>query len=351
MTITDNKVSKTSSLENSHALNRRVAVLLIGLLVLVACCFAGLIVGSRPIALSETFGAITHFDATNNAHLIILQLRIPRTIAGALVGAALGAAGAIMQAVTRNPLAEPGLLGINSGAAVAIVIGNASFQLSSLSEYVWLGFIGAGLAAAIVFILGRAHNAGTNPVRLVLAGAGVSIVLGTIASVILINTPDLVLDSFRNWSAGTLEGRGYDVLPVIAISTVVGLAIAQSIAPSLNGVALGLDTARALGIELRWIWTLSSLAVLLLAGAATAVAGPIAFVGLIAPHIARSIVGPDYRFLIPFSALYASILLLVADVCGRVVAFPSEIAAGVIAALIGGPFFIYQVRRFRISKL
>ncbi len=325
--------------------------LLVGLLVLGVGIVLSLGIGSRPVPLHETLRAFLSYDPHNDLHLIIRTLRVPRTLVAILAGAALGVAGAIMQAATRNPLAEPGLLGINAGAALAVVLSVALFNISSMAHYVWFAFIGAGLAGVAVFLLGQAHETGTNPVRLVLAGAGLSVMLGSIAGIVLLNVPVTVFDNFRTWSAGSVEGRGADVVSVLAVSVAIGLAIALSIAGSLNALALGKDLGLALGVSVRTTWTLSCLCVMLLAGAATAAAGPIGFVGLVAPHISRLICGPDYRWILPYSALFAAILLLGADVVGRVIAMPSEVAAGIIASLIGGPFFVLVVRRFRLNKL
>ncbi len=176
-------------------------------------------------------------------------------------------------------------------------------------------------------------------------------VLASVTGIIIINAPLAIFDQFRHWSAGSVEGRGYDVIAVLAVSVVLGLIIAFSIAGKLNAIALGKELGAALGVNVYTTWLLSCLTVMLLAGAATAGAGPIGFVGLVAPHLARAIVGPNYRWILPYSALFAAILLLGADIIGRVIAAPSEVAAGIVSMLIGGPFFIFVVRRFRLSKL
>jgi len=330
---------------------RRVWGLGVGLLVLFIAIILSFTLGSRTIPLGDSLQALWKPDLQNDQHLIVRELRISRTMVAILAGLALGVAGAIMQAVTRNPLAEPGLLGINSGAAVAVILGIVAFNLTSMAQYVWFAFAGAGLAGVAVFILGQANGTGTNPVRLVLAGAGLSVVLASITGIVIINAPTDVLDQFRNWSAGSVEGRGYDVIRVLAVSVAVGLLIAFSLAGKLNAIALGKELGAALGVNVYATWFLSCLSVMFLAGSATAGAGPIGFVGLVAPHLARTIVGPNYRWILPYSALFAAILLLGADIVGRVVAAPAEVAAGIIAMLIGGPFFIIIVRQFRLSKL
>ena len=324
---------------------------LAGLALLVALGLASLTIGSRTIPPAQILTGLTDFDATNDAHLILWQLRLPRTLLAITAGAALGLAGAIMQAVTRNPLAEPGLLGVNSGAAIAVVLGASAFGLTDMAGYVWFGFLGAGLAGAAVFVLGRAHESGTDPVRLVLAGAGISVLLGAAASLVVLNSGLEVLDLFRNWGSGALEGRGQTVALTMTLTLAAGAALAFLLAPGLNAMALGHDAGRALGVRPGRIWALSCLAVMVLAGSATAAAGPIGFVGLVAPHAARAITGPDNRHVLPLSALFAGAVLLAADIIGRVVATPNEIAAGIVAAVLGGPFFIHVVRRFRLARL
>ncbi|ATN36627.1 ABC transporter permease (plasmid) [Rhizobium sp. ACO-34A] len=331
--------------------NKRILGLVAGLAVLVVACFASLAIGSRPISLAEMIGAFRAYDPGNDSHLIVRELRLPRTIVALLCGIALGVAGSVMQAVTRNPLAEPGLLGVNAGAAAAVIIGISVFNLTLMQHYVWCGFIGAGLAGIAVFLLGQAHETGINPVRLVLAGAGISIVLGSVTGIVILNAPLEVLDDFRHWSAGSFDGKGFDNAIVLAIAVAFGLGVALSIAGSLNAVALGDELGQTLGVNVGLTWAGACLSIMLLAGAATAAGGPIGFVGLVAPHIARAVTGPDHRWILPYSALFAAVMLLVSDVAGRVIAMPAEVAAGIIALLIGGPFFIAVVRRFRLRQL
>lgn len=331
--------------------SRRCQGLLLGLLLLVVAVLASLVVGSRSIGGAQVFEALSAYDRLDDQHLIVRELRVPRTLVAILAGLALGLAGAIMQAVTRNPLAEPGLLGINAGAGVGVIVGVAVLGLSSMSGYVWCAFVGAGLAGVAVFMLGRAQETGTNPVRLVLAGAGLSVMLASVTGIIILNAPAQVFDQFRHWASGSLEKSGFEAVGVLAMAVVPGAVTVLALAGSLNAMALGKDLGLALGVNVRLTWLLACLAVMLLAGAATAAAGPIGFVGLVAPHLARLLVGPDYRWILPYSALFAGVLLLGADVLGRVVAAPAEVAAGIVALLIGGPFFIALVRTFRLSKL
>lgn len=330
--------------------HRRRWWLAVGFIALALLALASLAVGSRPVPLATVVAALRAYDPGNDLHLVVWQLRVPRLITAVLAGAALGLAGAIMQAITRNPLAEPGLLGINAGAAVAVVLGVTLLGLTRPVHYAGLAALGAGLAGAVVFLLGRAHETGTNPVRLVLAGAGLSIVLGAITGIMVLNASPIAFDNFRHWAAGSVEGASFEVALILAVGVAAGFGVALSIVGGLNVLALGQELGQALGAAPRTIWLSACLAVMLLAGAATAAAGPIGFVGLIAPHLARALVGPDHRWILPGSALFAGLILFGADVIGRVVAAPSEIAAGIVAALLGGPFFIMAVRRYRVGR-
>ncbi|WP_312349201.1 iron ABC transporter permease [Actinomyces sp.] len=326
--------------------------LLLGMLVaLVPLAALSLAVGSRLVPVGTVVEALRAFDPTDDAHLVAWELRVPRTLIAVLAGACLGLAGALMQTLTRNALAEPGTLGVNSGAAAGVVVGLAITGAASVNVYVWFAFLGAGIASLVVHRLGRAGEAGVNPVRLVLAGAGLSVMLSSVTMVVILSSPQTVFDSFRNWATGSLQGRGWDSVPVAAGCLLIGIVLAGVLAGPLNSVALGPDLAAALGVDTRRTWALTNLAVLILAGGATAVAGPIAFVGLAAPHVARAVLGTDHRWLLPGSALVAAFVLLLADVLGRVVIHPGEVGAGVMTALIGAPFFVVLVRRGRVVGL
>jgi iron complex transport system permease protein len=327
------------------------ALRLVAAIALLAAVSAlSILVGSRPLTPSAISAALFSFDPRNDAHLVIWSLRIPRLVIAILAGAALGASGAVMQALTRNPLAEPGLLGVNAGAAAAVILGIALGGISSIQHYVWLAFLGAGLAGGAVFVLAAGGGRGADPLRLILAGAALSIILASLTGIVLLNAPSSVLDAFRNWAAGSVDGRDLQVGAILAVSVGSGFLICAMIADNLNAVALGEELGRALGVDLRRTLMLACLAVMLLAGSATAAAGPIGFVGLMAPHLARSIAGPDQRWILAFSAVIAALLLLVADIIGRVIAAPSEVAAGIVTALIGGPFFLIIVRRTRMGR-
>jgi iron complex transport system permease protein len=294
--------------------------------------------------------AVWHYDPTLDDHLIVRSLRVPRTVLGLAVGAALGLAGAVMQGVTRNPLADPGILGIEAGASLAVVIGIYAFGIGSLAGYVWFAFAGAAAASVVVYTLGSMGRGGATPVKLALAGAALASLLGSFTSAILL-TDLATLDQFRFWVVGSLAGRGGDiavhVLPFLAVGTILALGSARS----LNAMALGDDVARSLGQRVHAARAVAALAVVILCGAAVAAAGPIAFVGLTIPHVARALCGPDYRWVLPWSMVLAPVLLLGADIIGRLVARPGELQVGIVTALVGAPFFIALVRRRRLAEL
>ena len=322
-----------------------VALLMAALVVLLV---ASLAIGSRLIPTGTVMDALTNFDPGSDDQLVIRFSRLPRTLIGVLAGAALGLAGVLTQSLTRNALAEPGTLGVNAGAAVGVIIGLIATGGASIMVYVWFAFAGAALTSVLVHRLGRTGRSGVDPARLVLAGAALSIVLSALTRALILSADATVYESFRSWATGSLQGRGWESLPVVGTCLVVGLLISLALAGPLDSVSLGTDMATSLGVIIRLTWTLANAAIVVLAGGATAACGPIAFIGLASPHIARAVSGPNHRLLLPVSALLAAVLLLLADVIGRIVVFPGEIGAGVMTALIGSPFFIHLVRRGRV---
>ena len=316
---------------------------------LVFVVLLSLAVGAKPIPLADVLRAFTGFDGSND-HLVVRELRLPRTLVGVLVGAALGVAGAMMQAITRNPLADPGLLGVNAGASLAVVIGIAVFDLGSLSAYVWLAFVGAAVTSVVVYALGSMGRGGATPVRLALAGAALSALLGAFTSAVVL-LDQRTLDQYRFWVVGSLAGRDQDVLMQVLPFIVVGLVVGLATARPLNALGLGEDAARALGTRVGWTRAATALSVTLLCGAATAACGPIGFIGLVVPLGARAIVGPDQRWLLPYSAVLGPIVLITCDVVGRVIARPSEVQVGIMTAALGGPAFVFLVRRVRMAQL
>lgn len=328
----------------------RLAGLGVALLVVAALVLASLAVGSKPIPPAEVLGAFTSFDATVEDHLIVRSLRLPRTLVAVMVGVALGLAGALMQGLTRNPLADPGILGVSAGAALAVVVGIFVFGVGSLSGYVWFAFVGAAVASVVVYLLGSTGREGATPVRLALAGAAVTAFLGSLTTTILL-VDVATLDAYRFWAVGSVAGRDMAVAAQVAPFLLVGTVMALSAGRSLNALAMGDDVARSLGARVGAARVFSAVAVVLLVGAATAAAGPIAFVGLTVPHVARAITGPDYRWVLAWSAVLAPGLLLLADVVGRVVARPAELQVGIVTAVIGAPVFIALVRRRTLAQV
>ncbi|GAA3751608.1 FecCD family ABC transporter permease [Salinactinospora qingdaonensis] len=327
----------------------RVVGLLVGLGVLVLCVMLSISVGAKPIPLPTVWHALIDDQGSYNQD-VIFELRLPRTVLGIAIGASLGVAGALMQALTRNPIADPGLLGINAGAAMAVVVAIFIFGLTDLTSYVWFGFLGAAVTAFVVYFLGSRGRTGATPVRLALAGTAVAAVLiGLMNGIVIVN--DFVFDQIRFWQVGSLVGRDMAIFAQVLPFLLIGLAIALFLGSSLNAIALGEDMAAALGARINRTRAVSALAIVLLCGGATAAAGPIGFVGLTIPHVARAITGPDQRWVLPYSAVLAAILLVGADTLGRIVLPSGELEVGIITALVGAPVFIALVRRTRMAQL
>ncbi|SER25688.1 FecCD family ABC transporter permease [Sphingobium sp. YR768] len=309
---------------------------------------ASISIGAEDLSPRQAWNAVTAFDPADNRHLLVQHLRIPRALAALLVGVALGAAGVVMQALTRNPLADPGILGVNAGAAAGIAIAIAFFGQTEAGSYVWFGLGGAALAGMAVYLLGSIRQ-GMNSVRVVLAGSALTVMFLALTHIVTINSEAEVFDQFRHWTVGSLEGRGFPVLRAVTLPIGTGLLIVAGLARRLDAVALGDDLARSLGSHPGRTLALAAFAVILLAGAATAAAGPITFLGLTAPHAARAIVGTAHRRLLPLAMLLSAGTMIVADMAGRMVARPGEVGVGIMIALIGGPFFIALVRGRKLA--
>ena len=281
--------------------------------------------------------------------MVVVDLRGPRTVIGLVAGAALGVAGTLMQGVTRNPLADPGILGVNAGASLLVVVAIAVFGVSSASGYVWFAFAGAALATVLVYAIG-AGRGGATPLSLTLAGAAVTAMLTAIITMLLLTDLD-TLSQFRFWQVGSLTGRDLAAVGAVAPFVAIGLIVAAVLAPRLNALALGDELATGLGQSVGATRIAAAVAVVLLCGGATAIAGPIVFVGLVVPHVARRLIGVDYRWVMPFAVLLGPTLLLLADVLGRVVVAPAELEAGMMVAVIGAPALVALVRRPRVMAL
>lgn len=325
----------------------RLAGLFASVAVLAVVAVLGIAVGAKQIPLDQVWHGVFHYTGTDT-DVVIRDVRFPRTLLGLLVGAALGLAGTVMQALTRNPLADPGVLGINAGASAAVVTAISFFGVTSLSGYVWCAFAGAAAVSVAVYVLGGTRSA--TPVRLALAGTALTAVLvGYLNAVNLMDTA--ALDKMRFWTVGSLAAATMPTVTRIAPFLAVGAVLALLLARPLNALALGDDQARALGTRLTRTRVLAMAAVTLLCGGATAACGPIVYVGLMVPHAVRALTGPDLRWVLPYSAVLSPVLLVGADVLGRVVARPGELQVGIVTALAGGPVFIYLVRRRRMAQL
>ncbi|CAN3985591.1 FecCD family ABC transporter permease [Kitasatospora purpeofusca] len=327
----------------------RAAGLCAALLLLFLIAVLSVSVGARSIPFATVLRGLFSPDGTENA-VIVQDYRLTRTLLGLAVGAGLGLAGALMQALTRNPLADPGLLGIESGASAAVVAGIGFLHVTSPSGYVWFAMAGSALTAAAVHTLGTAGRGAPSPIRLVLAGTAVNASL--IAGISTLTFLDR--DSFaalRIWSVGTLAGRGDDVLVQVLPFLLVGVVLALALAGPLNALALGEELGSALGARPVRTRVLVAVAVALLCGAATAAVGPVGFVGLIVPHAVRLVTGPDQRWLLGYCLVLSPALLLGADVLGRFLVRPDELAVGIVTAALGAPVLVVLVRRRKVPQL
>jgi iron complex transport system permease protein len=307
--------------------------------------------GSRDIELADVLRALWRpRDGGSITSTVTLQLRVPRTLLGILVGAALGVAGAILQGVTRNVLADPGIMGINAGAATAVVLAITVLGVRGAGSSVWFGFAGALLATVLVYAIASLGREGATPVKLALAGAAVTAGLASVTAGVVMTHVD-ALNELRFWQVGSLAGRYYPILTGVAPFLLVALAASLLCGRPLNGLALGEDMARGLGQRVGLTRAITFGLVAILAGAATAACGPIVFVGLVVPHIARFLCGPDYRWILPYCIVLAPIVLLLADVAGRLLGSPGELQVGVVLGVLGAPVFVAIVRYARLSEV
>ena len=326
----------------------QVGLLLAGLVVVVGAAAASVALGTRFVALPEVWGGLTGNDGTI-AEAAVAK-RIPRTVLAVMVGAALGVSGAVLQGVTRNPLADPGIFGVSQGAALFVVTGIAFFSMSSPTAYLWVAILGAAASAVFVYGVASAGRGGATPLKLALAGAVTAAAATSLVSAILLPRVD-VMNVFRFWQVGGVGGATPERIGQVLPFLLVGFGTCLLCARGLNSLALGDEVAAGLGERVWAIRLVSTGGAVVLCGAATAVAGPIGFVGLVIPHLSRMLVGLDHRWLLPMSALAGAALLSIADVVGRVVARPAEVDVGIVTALIGAPVFIVLVRRMKVRGL
>ncbi|MFE3560577.1 FecCD family ABC transporter permease [Streptomyces sp. NPDC059193] len=314
---------------------------------LICAVVLSLSVGARPVPPSVVWDALVHGAGGPDAD-VVRSLRVPRTLIALMVGGALALAGTALQGITRNPIADPGILGISQGAGVAVVCAIAFAGVHTLSGYVWFAFAGAAVASVAVYAIASGGRGGATPVKLALGGAAINALLVSVTTGVL-TTKASALDEFRFWQVGSVAGRDLQVVHQIWPFLLVGLVLVVSVARGLDALALGEDVAKGLGQNVAAVRIVGGLGATVLTGAGVAAAGPIAFIGLAVPHLARALVGGDHRWLLPVAALIGPVMLLVADVAGRVVVPPGEVPAGVMTALIGVPFLVTLVRRKAVA--
>ena len=342
---------KSSVLEKKQVLIPRnfVKVLILLMILLGVCILASLAFGSRMVAWTDVLDGLFHPDAQSHEANVVRQ-RIVRTIFSLMCGAALGISGALMQSVTRNPIADPSILGVNTGASLFVVCGIAFFNISSATEYIWLAIAGAIITAIFVFGIGSMGSGGATPLKLVLAGAATSAILSSLVVAVMIPRTN-VMDQFRFWQVGSVGAGNWDSISLFIPFLLVGMLIAIFTAPALNALALGDDVATGLGVRTGTIRFAAAFGGVLLCGVATALAGPIGFIGLLATHLIRLVIGPDLRIVIPLSALSGAIILTISDVCGRLLGSPGELEVGILTAFIGAPILILITMKAKMRAL
>lgn len=316
--------------------------LIAGCLLLLACLVVSVSYGVADISWQTVYESLISFD-NSREHLIISTIRLPRSLLAIIVGASISTAGAIMQGITRNPLADPGILGINAGAAFAVVMAIFFFGASSPSSYIWYAFAGAGITAVTVYFLAALGRSGITPLNLTIAGAAIAAFLTSLTTAMLIVSQQ-TLEEIRFWLVGSLAGADKSLILQILPYVCLGMVLTFIISQQITILSLGEDVARGLGQQTVWVKIVAAVCVLLLNGSAVAVAGSIGFIGLVVPHLVRFWVGVDYRWILPYSAVFGAILLLTSDVVARSIAQPQEIPVGIMTALVGAPFFIYLAK-------
>lgn len=328
----------------------KVITLLIGsLFILSLCVLASLSLGARFISFNEVISTLIHSKKETLNEMVVHE-RIPRTIFGIIAGAALGVSGALMQAITRNPIADPSVLGVNTGASLFVVCGIAFFHIGSADQYIWFALLGAAVTSIFVYGIGSMGHGGATPIKLALAGAATSAALSSVVSAIILPRTE-VMNAFRFWQVGSISGATWEGIWTVLPFLIVGLIIGVMTSPALDALALGDDVATSLGIRTGVVRLIGALAGVLLCGATTALAGPIGFIGLMVPHTMRLICGPNLRIIIPMSAIGGAILLTISDVLGRLIGSPSELEAGIVTAFLGAPILIIIAMRAKVRAL
>jgi len=335
--------------QNIHIPQNFLKVLLICSVMLGLCVIASLVFGSRIVELNEVVNGL-FYPEVNSYEANIVRKRVSRTVFSMLCGAGLGVSGALMQAVTRNPIADPSILGVNTGAALFVVCGIAFFNISTSAQYIGLALAGASITSIFVFGIGSMGRSGATPLKLVLAGAATSAALSSLVLAIMIPRAH-VMDQFRFWQVGSVGSASWNAIITFMPFLIIGILIAIICAPALNALALGDDTATGLGVRTGVLRLIAALGAVLLCGSATALAGPIGFVGLLSTHVMRLILGPDLRYVIPMSAISGAVILTISDVIGRLLGSPGELEVGVVTAFIGAPILILLTMKSKVRSL
>ncbi|MDO5518052.1 MAG: iron ABC transporter permease [Clostridium sp.] len=317
------------------------------------CLGAGIIVslawGSKHIEFGQVINALIQSDDASFAALVVRE-RIPRTVFSLIAGASLGIAGALMQSITRNPLADPSILGINTGASLFVVSGITFFNINSAHQYIWFALIGAAITAVFVYGIASIGSGGMTPIKLALAGAATTAVLSSLVSAVILPRSD-VMNRFRFWQVGSLSGATWEGISAMMPFFVIGIIISMAAAPALNALALGDELASGLGVNKGILRISCAIAGVMLCGATTAIAGPIGFVGLMIPHTIRLLFGSDMRNMVPMCAILGAVLLTASDVIGRVIGSPSELEVGIVTAFLGAPILIIIARKAKVKSI
>jgi len=330
-------------------LTKIIGIYLATFAILGICVLASLAWGSKNIGFGQAINALLHTDDTSFAALVVRE-RIPRTIFSLLAGASLGISGALMQSITRNPIADPSILGVNTGASLFVVIGIAFFNINSPNQYIWLALAGAGITSVFVYVVASIGNGGMTPIKLALAGAATSAVLSSLVSAVILPRSE-VMDAFRFWQVGSVSGATWESISLILPFIIIGLIISIAVTPALNVLALGDDVATGLGVNIGIIRVICATAGVILSGATTAIAGPIGFIGLMIPHSIRLIFGSNLKGIVPLSAIGGAMLLIISDVLGRVIGSPGEVQVGIITAFLGAPILIIIARKAKVRAI
>lgn len=320
------------------------SIFLLGICVIISLAF-----GSKNIGISQAINALLNSDDTSFAALVVRE-RIPRTIFSIMAGASLGISGALMQSITRNPIADPSILGVNTGASLFVVIGIAFFNINSANEYIWIALVGAGITSIFVYTIASIGSGGMTPIKLALAGSATSAVLTSLVSVIILPRSE-VIDAYRFWQVGSVSGATWESIDLMLPFLIIGLIISIISAPALDILALGDEVATGLGVNIGIIRIICAIAGVILCGATTAIAGPIGFVGLMIPHSIRLIFGSNLRGLVPMSAIGGAVLLTISDVLGRAIGSPGELQVGIITAFLGAPILIIIARKAKVRAI